>query len=72
MKKAKLFTKDISPACGHCLHGSPAPDERQVLCPKKGVMLADSNCKHYEYDPLKRKPKTPPPLPRFSEEEFRL
>jgi len=72
MKKPLLHTAAISPRCAYCLHSSPAPDGEHVLCAKKGVMLMDSACKKYSYDPLKRQPRLRPALPNYEEAEFQL
>lgn len=68
-----LFKKSIDPHCAYCAVGSPL-EKDQILCPKKGVVLAGFACRHFRYDPFKRVP--PPPVqPDFSklkEEDFTL
>ncbi len=71
-KKALLSEKELSPCCGYCEHANPAPDGEHVLCAKRGVMLPDSSCPKFSYDPLMRIPRQPLKLPDFNEEEFRL
>jgi hypothetical protein len=68
-----LFNKKIEPSCAYCLHGN-AIGEGQVACLKKGITDADSSCKKFSYDPLKRTPEPPQKLKKsdFSEEDFIL
>lgn len=70
--KQSLLKKDIAPSCSHCLHGRLSPDEKNILCVKRGVMTPASSCKSFDYDPLKRKPGRAPVLPEFDEAEFTL
>lgn len=70
--KQPLLKKDITPSCSHCLHGRLSPDEKNILCIKKGVMALSSFCGKFSYDPLKRKPDRTPVLPEFDESEFEL
>ncbi|MCL2195883.1 MAG: hypothetical protein FWB76_08040 [Oscillospiraceae bacterium] len=72
-KTKKLYhAKNYQPSCGLCLHGKPAPDFGSILCPHRGVMLPDSLCKKYEYDPIKRRPERAPLLPEYAPEQFTL
>lgn len=68
-----LFQKEIEPYCTYCSRGRPL-GENQVLCPKKGVMAANSHCRSFRYDPLKRVPPRPAKLigAGASDEEFQL
>lgn len=71
-RRKGLFGGNIPPSCGYCRHnggkqgGSPLCTLR--LEPK------DGKCKKYEYDPLRREPRTAPPLQadRYKEEDFKL
>jgi hypothetical protein len=54
-----LFRTDIEPMCAYCRHSDKIND-RQVVCPKKGVMSDYASCVHFTYDPLKRIPETDP------------
>lgn len=73
-KKAKnaLFGKGIEPSCGWCVHNGA----RQGDGPRctLGLSLKDGACRKYKYDPLRREPKTAPPLlaDRYNEEDFKL
>ncbi len=71
MKKS-VFSGDISPRCIYCENGNTASDGQTVLCAKKGVMQADSFCKKFRYDPLKRTPETVKLQSGFSAEDFSL
>lgn len=71
-RKKPLFGANIEPDCGYCRHNGAKSDETPLctlrLSPKNG------RCKKYEYDPLRREPRTAPPLrtDRYSEEDFKL
>jgi len=67
----KIKTK-IEPSCAYCLNGKHSPVEGEILCKKTGVRDPSSYCDKFAYDPLKRQPKRPPPLPRFDEGDFAL
>ncbi len=68
-----LFRKDIEPRCVYCAKGSPISD-REVACPRKGVVDASFHCARFRYDPLKRVPPRPVKLEtgNLTEEDFRL
>ncbi len=68
-----LFRKDIEPRCAYCAKGSPISD-REVACPRKGVVDASFHCSRFRYDPLKRVPPRPVKLEtgKLTEEDFRL
>ncbi|MDR2525774.1 MAG: hypothetical protein LBC83_06295 [Oscillospiraceae bacterium] len=71
MKKKRLFkSAAFAPACEYCLRGKHSPDGGCVLCAERGVMLMQSSCKKYVYDPLKRRPRPSPALPEFDPEQF--
>ena len=71
--KQKLFDKSkYAPSCTYCLYGKLTADEESVLCVKKGIMLPESSCRKYVYDPLKRKPMKPMPLEEHEPDEFKL
>lgn len=71
MKKT-IFGKTVSPKCIYCETGKITPDGKSVLCTKKGVMMPDSFCKKFRYDPLKRTPETVKIQTDFSQEDFSL
>ena len=54
-KKPPYGTK-ISPACAYCTHGSPAADQKMVLCKNRGVVSPYFACRKFRYDPLLRVP----------------
>lgn len=73
MKNKGLFKiKEFPPACEYCLRGKHSPDGSCVLCAERGVMLMQSHCKKYTYDPLKRRPHATPTLPEYDAEQFAL
>ena len=68
-----LFRKDIEPRCAYCARGGVI-NEREVACPRKGVVAAEEHCRRFQYDPLKRVPPRPVKLKtaNLSEEDFTL
>lgn len=68
-----LFSKDIEPRCAYCKRGVYLRDDK-VMCLKKGVMPAAGSCRKFRYDPLKRVPPKPQPMPedKFSDADFSL
>ena len=71
MFKKTFYGAKISPACAYCAHGSPAPDQRMVLCPRRGVVSPSFHCRNFLYDPLLRTPRRQE-LPHFEPEDFSL
>lgn len=63
---------NVEPKCEYCLYGTLSPNGANVLCPKKGVLAKDYNCKNYKYDPLKRIPRKLPRMQEFTAEDFEL
>ena len=68
-----LFSKDIQPVCGLCVHATPI-DEETVLCHKKGPMPITDCCRKYKYDPCKRIPPCvkAPDFSKYKDEDFKL
>lgn len=67
--KRKLFGGHIEPSCEYCEHMEPG-ENGEELC-RKGKSF-DTGCRYFHYDPLKRKPRTRPKLPKYSPEDFSL
>lgn len=70
--KQSLLNNKLPPACIYCAIGKVSCDGKSVLCTKKGVMMPDSHCRAFRYDPLKRVPKEKAQLPEYSAEEFSI
>lgn len=71
--KSKLLEKKKYPAaCEYCKHGRLSPDEKSVLCIKKGIVELDGKCRRYAYDPLKRRPKKPLLIEKANPSDFEL
>ena len=69
----KLFRGKIEPKCALCEFAEIPDGGDVVLCRKMGaVMLPESKCRKYRYDPLKRVPRTFVFTGDFSEEDFKL
>ena len=72
MKKRLLNLKSIDKICANCAYGKHAPDDENILCEKRGVMLYNSSCRKFKYDPLNRIPVRPVLMDEHSWEEFVL
>lgn len=71
-KTLSLFRVDMDPACGICENSSPS-DEGGLHCQKCRRSVTDyEHCKKFLYAPLKRVPRSTPPLPQYSKEDFML
>lgn len=68
-----LFRKKIPRSCLYCQFSARINDE-QMLCTKKGIVSADSQCRKFRYDPIKRIPARPKALDlsRYEEDDFSL
>lgn len=72
MKKKLINLKSIEKICANCIYGRHTPAQDGVLCEKKGIMLKNSTCRKFKYDPLNRIPAKPLSMGEFSAEEFQL
>lgn len=70
--KKNKNTPDLPRVCEFCEHAAIINDECNVLCDTKGIVNREYKCKKFSYDPLKRVPRTLPPLPKLSEEDLLL
>ena len=68
-----LFRKNIEPRCVYCAKGNQIND-REVACPKKGVVAVGYHCMAFKYDPFKREPPRPVKLEtnRLTAEDFSI
>ena len=68
-----LFRKKIERSCSYCAYGTEL-DDGKILCSKRGVKEADSKCRKFCYDPLRRVPGRMKPLDfkKYDEEDFSL
>lgn len=68
-KKKPLFGDEIEPDCSYCVHG-PGPAE---TCPCRNPEEdGAAACRAFQYDPLLRTPRTPPPLKKHDPGDFEL
>ncbi len=67
--KKKLFGNNIEPRCEYCRFYAKNNDGKSGCA--YGTVSEDT-CKKYEYDPLKREPRTAPALPKFTADDFTL
>lgn len=72
MKKYLYDAKAIVPCCELCEHGAPDQEDEFILCKGKRMREKNDRCRRFRYDPLKRRPKRSPSLPRFDPDEFKL
>lgn len=67
-----LFDPEIKRCCAYC-EKSTDLDDQLVLCSLRGPVQFDYCCRRYQYDPLRRTPRSPGPLKKkFSPEDFEL
>lgn len=68
-----LFRKNIEPRCAYCAKGK-AINDREVVCPRKGVVAVGYHCFAFKYDPFKRVPPRPVKLEtgKLKAEDFQL
>ena len=66
----RLFRNDIEPNCSYCLNSTIK--NGSLFCTKFRRYKNHKNCKHFNYDPLKRVPEDKPELPHFDKSEFYL
>ncbi len=71
MSIKQLFGKNISPSCDYCRY-SFQKDSGIVICSSGNSAGIHGACRKYEYDPLKREPRTLPPMPQFTADDFKL
>lgn len=73
MGKLHYFSKEIDPSCSYCEYGTPARDQKRILCNKRGIVSPYSSCPKFSYAPLKRIPKRPrKPFSDFDPSDFTL
>lgn len=63
-KNSEFDDADLPRVCRFCERATLISDEENVLCSVRGIVLADYCCRKFSYDPLKREPKMPPPIPK--------
>ena len=70
LSKKKLFGNNIPPQCEYCRY-STKNNSGKLSCPYGAGTLEDT-CKRYEYNPLKREPRSVQTLPKFTADDFKL
>lgn len=63
--------KKVRRICALCLHGSDFGCDG-VLCDRHGPVSPDYHCRHFVYDPLRRKPATGSIVKKPSAEAFKI
>lgn len=68
-----LFRKKMPRSCHYCAYATKL-NEEQVLCIKRGVVSAETNCRKFTYDACKRIPAKPKALDfeKYNEDDFSL
>ena len=69
-KKRKQY--DENRCCAYCEYAESTEDESIMLCSKKGKVEADSSCRKFSYDLLKRKPRVMMQIPTIDPEALEL
>ena len=64
-KKRRFEELDLPVICRFCESAALIGDDNNVLCCKRGVVSAEYKCRKFSYDPLKREPAPPPPMPKL-------
>lgn len=67
-----FFDKGVKKSCVWCIHGRKSEYTDDVFCIKRGVTSADSYCRKYRYDPLKRTPERQSIPTDYKSEDFNL
>ena len=68
-----LFRNKIPRSCAYCVHSTKLGDNT-LLCTRKGIVLANSKCLKFKYDPCKRIPLKAKAqgFDMYTEEDFKL
>ena len=68
-----LFRKSIEKSCAYCTRSGQSGNG-SLLCSKKGFVTPNDQCRHFQYDPLKRTPtrRNTKDFSQFSEADFSL
>lgn len=70
MRYGKLFGNNIDINCEYCANGQRTADNI-IICKVKREIV-DGKCFRFKYNPLLRKPKTMPNLPKYDPKDFEL
>lgn len=68
----KAFNKKLQKRCEYCVFGNLLENSNDVACKKKGITAKDDRCRHYKYDPLKRKPASLKISDNYKPEDFEI
>lgn len=71
-QKSKNENHDLPCICEFCEHAAIINDETNILCEYRGIVDREYRCRKFIYDPLKREPKSLPPMPKLSEDDLLL
>ena len=69
---ARLFNRNIAPACKYCVYGKDCVGIEKTLCEKKGVVEPENRCVAFKYNPLRRKPQRIVSKEEFKQSDFSL
>ena len=67
-----FFRRNMIPKCIYCSRGIRCKETDLIVCPKRGVINIEDNCKKFRYDPLKRCPEQIKKPEEYSEEDFKI
>lgn len=63
-----LFGSRIEPDCSYCMHNADGVQKKCLI----GQIPSTDGCAKFQYDPLRREPKSERKLGQYSAEEFKL
>jgi len=67
-----FLRRNIMPKCIYCGRGRRCKDTDLVVCPKRGIVNIEDNCRSFKYDPLKRCPEQMKKSKQYSPEDFKI
>ena len=70
--KKRKRQEDEHRCCAYCEYAESTDDDSIMLCLKKGKVEADSCCRKFSYDLLKRKPRVMMEIPTIDPEALEL
>lgn len=72
MKQKIIDSKKYSKFCMNCFFGRSPKDDEVILCEKNGIVDPNGKCRHYQYDPIKRRPERISIDNNYDENDFKL
>lgn len=70
-QKSSLFGSQFPPCCDYCAHAAGSGTEGAV-CLLGRCFPESGTCRRFRYDPLRRIPRVPRPIPKPDPSDFQL